>query len=275
MNARLHPIFDPAYFARLPPMEEPEPNDYVVGPRDFLAMQHERQLLLDNFSLNAAGEVDCFVWAVGPPPEPFLTKLGGYPFRDPAVDWPSDESGERAAFLGQLCFLDSKDLTPQAGEVLGVYALDDWRYFFEWVDVAKGDVQPALWAEPEYHGWITRETVYHYEHADQHRLLNPTKDDAWDVPSCLALTMPIAKLGNPRLLSSTQVEPESNLENCIAALPTLCPSPGAYPYCNLSEPVEPRPGELIECPFITYAEWALKIAYHSENGFTFDFAEVI
>lgn len=43
---------------------------------------------------------------------PWLTRLGGEPWREANKAWPTDERGIPLTFLGQMCFVDSRDIHP-------------------------------------------------------------------------------------------------------------------------------------------------------------------
>ena len=75
--------------------------------------------------------VDVFVWASGEPPEPYLTKIGGVPYRPADLDWPVNQYGRPLQFLAQFCFADSKDLVGDLpGDVLLAF-VEDGDYEFE------------------------------------------------------------------------------------------------------------------------------------------------
>lgn len=131
----------------------------------------------ENWSSQA---VDLFVWSKGEPQKPYLTKLGGLPFLPEDRPWPLDRSGKKGnpgkpcVFIGQISFVDSKDIFPVnlPGDVLLIfsdedYCDDDPRYgktwapcyqdvFFEWVNVP-GTVPWSAEAiqEREYRSFVT------------------------------------------------------------------------------------------------------------------------
>jgi hypothetical protein len=90
--------------------------------------------------------VDVFVFAAGEPPAPHLTKIGGVPFRSRRKPWPTTADGRPLAFVGQLAFVDSRDiLAGLPGDVLLVFVDAENRaaadsYVCEWVSLDEGDV---------------------------------------------------------------------------------------------------------------------------------------
>ncbi|MFI5300992.1 MAG: hypothetical protein ACHREM_23160 [Polyangiales bacterium] len=87
---------------------------------------------------------DVFVFAIGEPPAPYLTKIGGHPYRPRARPWPKTADGRDRLFVAQLCFIDSRDIVPDvSGDVLLVFADPEDHYRsheFEWLRIGEGDV---------------------------------------------------------------------------------------------------------------------------------------
>jgi len=114
--------------------------EIVVGPAAVAVNEQLRAEAL------AAGErpgsrypTDVAVWAKGEPADRSVTKIGGLPYRPSDAPWPVGETGESLRFIGQLCFVDSRDLVPALpGDVLLVFGDDDAlvaepeRLVFEW-----------------------------------------------------------------------------------------------------------------------------------------------
>src|SRR5262249_19088597 len=73
---------------------------------------------------------DAFLFVRGEPAIPFVTKVGGVPYRAAEVPWPAGEDGRPMTFLAQFCFSGSTDLVGELpGDVLLVFARDDQAYF--------------------------------------------------------------------------------------------------------------------------------------------------
>ncbi len=73
-----------------------------------------------------SGDVaDVMKAAAGEPPDRFVTKLGGLPYRPASIPWPRLASGEPMVFLGQICFVHSRDLVGELpGDVLLIFTHD-------------------------------------------------------------------------------------------------------------------------------------------------------
>ena len=98
-----------------------------------------RQVVSDPSSAPGAKQVDVFVLASGEPRAPYLTKFGGVPFRSRHKPWPRTGAGRALGFVGQVSFVDSRDLVEDLpGDVLLVFAdaeapLSPSEYLLEWV----------------------------------------------------------------------------------------------------------------------------------------------
>ncbi|MBB01150.1 MAG: hypothetical protein CMJ47_00730 [Planctomyces sp.] len=78
------------------------------------------QAMREQFGITDSDAVPCdlFVWGIGEPPDPRLTRVGGTPWLPKAIPWPTF-GGDAATFFCQFDFRDSKDLDGQlAGESL-------------------------------------------------------------------------------------------------------------------------------------------------------------
>lgn len=101
---------------------------------------------------------DLLTWVKGEPPDRFITKIGGLPYRPSSVPWPLRPSGQPMTFLAQFCFADSTDLVGSLpGDVLLIFASQEDAYIpipsryeedvalrFEWYPLGlEGLVTPA------------------------------------------------------------------------------------------------------------------------------------
>lgn len=85
--------------------------------------------------------VHLFLWSVLPPLRPYLTRLGGVPWRPAARPWPTNRRGKPCIFVAQFCFADSRHLVAPRlpGDVLLVFFADwdSWTgadIVLEWSD---------------------------------------------------------------------------------------------------------------------------------------------
>ncbi len=116
----------------------------VNSPSDLALIEQLRAPVIDAHNIKEAVPVDLFLWREAPS-EPWLTRIGGVPFRPRKKGWPIDHStGQPYTFIAQLCFLDSLDILPTRppGDVLLIYFKDAEAIFdsgdsvrFEWVTI--------------------------------------------------------------------------------------------------------------------------------------------
>lgn len=122
----------------------------ISSPRHLAKVEHTRRALTARgVELGPGDPVDIFLWRIGDTSKGPVTRIGGRPFRDPSVPWPTCERGQPIPFLAQISFLDSMDLVPRdlPGEVLGIYApragqhyvATDQAFAFEWVKTDRGE----------------------------------------------------------------------------------------------------------------------------------------
>ena len=117
--------------------------EIVVGPADVAINEQLRAEAV------AAGErprrrvpTDVAVWAKGEPANRAVTKVGGLPYRPLDAPWPLTDGGQPLRFIGQLSFVDSRDIVPTlGGDLLLIFGDDDAllgeteRLRFEWWSV--------------------------------------------------------------------------------------------------------------------------------------------
>ena len=91
----------------------------ISVPYDLVSLYANRKRLLEENV--ASTQTDVFVWSPDEPEKPYLTKLGGVPYRSAQLEWP-EKDGKPLLFVGQICFIDSKELfTEQVPKVLLVF----------------------------------------------------------------------------------------------------------------------------------------------------------
>jgi hypothetical protein len=99
---------------------------------------------------------DVFVFSTGEPPRRDITKIGGLPYRERGLPWPTTPQGDRLTFIGQLSFTDSRDVVGNLpGDVLLVFAPNDEgvpeEFHYEWKPagltdhISKDDVPAPAW----------------------------------------------------------------------------------------------------------------------------------
>ncbi len=85
----------------------------VDCPADVAYITQARRLAQTNGDLGPSVPADLFVWSqTVDQSRPWLTRLGGDPWRERERPWPRDPDGIPLHFLGQICFVDSRDILP-------------------------------------------------------------------------------------------------------------------------------------------------------------------
>jgi hypothetical protein len=125
----------------------------ITGPCDIAALERLRDTSYGNLPGLDRVPTDVFIWSRGEPEQRLVTKIGGLPYREARKPWSTAPSGIPLTFVAQICFADSRDLTPIIpGDVLLIFteaknwgteedplhdftgeAEDDSYLLFEWV----------------------------------------------------------------------------------------------------------------------------------------------
>lgn len=132
-----HPVLDLAYWKSKFPLGRERPERYWVDtPGGVARVEQGRELAKAQGRLGPKVPSDVFVWSLTRNPDaPWLTRIGGKPWRKKGKPWPTDAKGIPLAFLGQICFADSMDLLPfkLPGEVALIFGTNrgGWISLFE------------------------------------------------------------------------------------------------------------------------------------------------
>lgn len=120
-----HAVLDIDFWRGQFPLEKRRDRvQFINGPGDLALAEQCREVALKNGPLGPSVKSDIFVWAEGKNyRRPWLTHLGGVPWREVDRPWPVDSHGKPLSFLAQICFADSRDVLPAEaadlpGEVL-------------------------------------------------------------------------------------------------------------------------------------------------------------
>lgn len=112
-QGKYHPVFDLAFWEeRFPLGDWRREGVGVDSPGDLARVEQARRLARTHGDLGPSVPADVFVWADKEHDRPWLTRLGGRPWRPRERPWPRDENGIPYTFLGQICFADSHDVLP-------------------------------------------------------------------------------------------------------------------------------------------------------------------
>jgi hypothetical protein len=150
-----HPRFDTRRFIELFPLDRlreghrKPTGEIITSPYHLSVVEQLREEALSAEDQASGVAADVFVWALGEPVAPYLTKLGGVPFRSARKPWPRTPDGRSMGFLAQLSFVDSRDLRPELpADVLLVFVDPDNpmsgdAYTTEWVALEETDLVAA------------------------------------------------------------------------------------------------------------------------------------
>jgi hypothetical protein len=204
-----------------------------------------------------ATPVDVFVFGAGEPPAPYLTKVGGVPFRSRRKPWPTTSDGRTLGFVGQLCLVDSFDLVSNPpGDVLLIFVdpedtLSTDAYVLEWVRLHEDELMSKSDIPAVHHTFKPGRLAQKggavpekrsFEVFECHGVIHRTVDlpgsaglfSAYEHPSRVAV-LEATKIGGAP--SSIQASP-SIAGNFVAQLASIQPAPEvAYPWNNQESPV--------------------------------------
>lgn len=114
LDDKQHPVLDLASWNRRFPLGDgADLRSCVNSPGDLARVEEARRLVLAQADPGPSVPADVFVWTSAEDRErPWLTRIGGVPWRDAKKAWPEDEDGIPLTFLAQISFLDSADILP-------------------------------------------------------------------------------------------------------------------------------------------------------------------
>jgi hypothetical protein len=125
----------------------------VTGPCTIAALEQLRDASYGKQPGLERVPTDVFIWSRGESEQRSVTKIGGLPYYEAGKPWPTAPSGIPLTFVAQICFADSRDITPALpGDLLLIFteaknwgteedplydfmgeAEDDSYLLFEWV----------------------------------------------------------------------------------------------------------------------------------------------
>lgn len=125
-----HPVFDIRLWQRRFPLKKNEcaSGTWVDNPGKLAQREQAIRRARSAGDLGPCVASDVFVWAnTEIEDRPWLTRIGGTPWRPKGKAWPQDDNGVPMAFLGQICFADSMDILPckLPGEVALFFGSND------------------------------------------------------------------------------------------------------------------------------------------------------
>lgn len=169
VEGRLHPVLDIRHWESEFPLPEKhsESGHYIASPGELALREQVIHRVKARGDLGPSVPSDVFVWAdTILREEPWLTRLGGRPWRPKGRAWPKDKNGVPLVFLGQICFADSKDIVPCAlpGDVALIFGTNRGG----WISIDEGSAlewSPLKIEEPDngMHAPWTSELPYCYQ----------------------------------------------------------------------------------------------------------------
>jgi hypothetical protein len=114
-RGRQHPVLDIRHWENQFPLKEDDRGEggWIDDPGGLARREQVIRMARTKGRLGPSVPADVFVWANTRLLDlPWLTRIGGAPWRPKGKPWPRDENGVPLAFLGQICFADSTDILP-------------------------------------------------------------------------------------------------------------------------------------------------------------------
>lgn len=173
-RGKQHPVFDLPFWETKFPLDPAwRPGQSIESPGSLARWEQTMRYVRTKGTLGPSVPCDLFVWQHSRNAEkPWLTRIGGTPWRPERKPWPKGEDGVPLVFLGQICFVDSRDILPRKlpGDVVlffGTYTAG-WAVpeMVEWSPLAIKEPATGLntpWTGElpfEYHGVIHRTRQY-------------------------------------------------------------------------------------------------------------------
>lgn len=112
---RQHPVLDIRDWETEFPLKDDdrEEGGWIEHPGELARREQALRRAKGRGDLGPCVPADVFVWADTQLRDlPWLTRIGGTPWRPKDKPWPRDSNGVPLAFLGQICFADSVDILP-------------------------------------------------------------------------------------------------------------------------------------------------------------------
>lgn len=114
-STREHPMLDLPFWESVRPLAlgNRRAHGWYDSPCKIALREQQVREMRSKGDLGPSVPADVFAWSFdGVREKPWLTRIGGIPWRPKGKPWPCDENGIPLAFLGQICFVDSMDVLP-------------------------------------------------------------------------------------------------------------------------------------------------------------------
>jgi hypothetical protein len=255
--SKQHPVFDLRHWETVFPLVIERFSDpHVDCPMSLARREQLLRLASSKIDLGPSTPADLFVWSDESTEEkPWLTRIGGRPWREKGKAWPRDEDGAPFVFLGQICFADSADILPF--ELPGEVALIFGRALGTWISADPGVLE---WSrleidEPEdglgdnvpwntelpykYHGVIHRTAQYaRSDRSDEVFKQLGHKDGGWGIVRCQATS-----IGQRANLPQGWPFQEGDGNTLVGVLSSYYFSSGDWPLCDVPRGIQGVTGD--------------------------------
>jgi len=231
----------------------------IKSIKDLIEVESIREELFDKVDFGDSYPTDIIIWGKGEPRYPYLTKVGGVPYRPKSQPWPK-MNGKDLVFFNQWCFIDSKDIFKinLPGDVLLTFIdieEDDFEYFypdseklyFEWQNIGikeiadKSDIKKTNSDIPELFGCLYRSAEYplNYEKFDDMK--------EYSNPELIPVRQASRIGGDTYYIQSTLPEEDETLLCTLSSL--LFDYENDYGFINQQEKLTRDEAERMELPF--------------------------
>ena len=244
-----------------PPSRQPAAN-IISSPYDIAVVEQLREEAFVAFSEVRRVPTDVVLWSLGEPERREVTKIGGLPYREQGKPWPVASSGRPMTFVAQICFADSRDITPLLpGDLLlifieGVDWTDGWEaephYTFLWgLEDDENSEVLFEWVSLHDHPLVAEEAIpkVDWQLVPCYGMLHRT----WDYPDANGLAYPGVSRHIPTVLEATKIGgvcPWSNVgwslyaldetKHYLCTLSSLAQTSADFPFLNVPKTNDPR-----------------------------------
>jgi hypothetical protein len=225
----------------------------ITGPYNLAVLEQLREASFATLPNEKRVPTDVFVWALGEPTRRDITKIGGLPYWEKGLPWPTTSSGTPMTFVAQICFADSRDLTPPLpGDILllfieGVDGTGGWeaepQYTFLWNMEDEDSEVHIVWASLHDRPLITVEDIpaTNWQLMPFSGIIHRT----WDYPQANGFAYPEIARHIPTVFEATKIggicpwpdswslSPLGETDHYLCSVSSLSFASGNFPFLNV------------------------------------------
>jgi uncharacterized protein YwqG len=230
---------------------------WITGPSHLARIEQARRRVIREQELGPAVPTDLIVWGVGEPSRPYLTKIGGTPYRPADEPWPGLDDEDPMTFFAQFCLADSSDILPVSppGDVMLIFFRDEEAFYevgdedafrIEWYNI--GIPKPVSTRKcpkpsfpvPKLYGAFYRTNEY----PEGGQVFKKAGHNQW----YLFDTTQASRIGGESFF--IQHDPREDGESILCTLSSIMPSKGEeYPFLNHEKSLSAREEKHFEFVF--------------------------